>query len=139
MIKTTLKSGLFCLLAAALVAGPATLNAQETNKHAEKKVTREKAGKSGVVPFHGKLKAVDKTAKTVTFGETTVQVTSETKITKDGKPATFDDAVVGENVGGAYKKGDDGKLNAVSLRIGAKPETAHEGEVVKEKKKKKDQ
>lgn len=136
MIKSTLKSGLFCLLAAALVAGPATLNAQETNKHAEKKVTHEKVSKSGVIPFHGKLKAADKTAKTITIGETTVQITSDTKIQKNGKPATFDDAVVGESVGGAYKKSDDGKLNAVSLRIGAKPEAKPEGEAKKEKKKK---
>lgn len=73
------------------------------------------------LPFHGKLKAVDKAAKTISVGEMTLQITSETTITKDGKPATLDDGVVGENVGGSYTKGEDGKLTAGKLHFGAKP------------------
>jgi len=64
---------------------------------------------------------VDKTAKTIKVGERTFHVTSETRIMKAGKPATLDDAVVGEEVGGTYKEAD-GKLNAVSLRLGPRPE-----------------
>jgi hypothetical protein len=48
-------------------------------------------------------------------------VTSETKIAKAGKPATLDDATVGEEVGGAYHQAEGGKMELMSLRIGAKP------------------
>jgi hypothetical protein len=75
------------------------------------------------MPFGGKLKAVDKVAKTITIdreNKNTFAVTSETRITKAGKPATLDEAVVGEPVGGlAVDKG--GKLELLSLRLGAKP------------------
>ena len=75
------------------------------------------------MPFGGKLKAIDKVAKTITIdreNKNTFAVTSETKITKAGKPATLDEAAVGEDVGGlAVDKG--GKLELLSLRLGAKP------------------
>jgi hypothetical protein len=57
---------------------------------------------------------------TVTVGQSTINVTSDTKITKDGKAATFSDITVGENVAGSYKKDDAGKLNATMIRIGEK-------------------
>lgn len=137
----SIKAVLFCLVIAALTSVPTQLRAQETDAHAaDKKPAKQArepgAKKQGVTPFHGNLKAVDKTAKTVTVGSTTVQITSETKIQKDGKPATLDDAVVGEAVGGAYRKSDDGKLNATMVRFGAKPEAANGG-AKKEKKPKK--
>lgn len=78
------------------------------------------------IPFQGKVTAVDKTAKTVTLDgrdkERTVQITSETKITKDGKPAVLDAVAVGEVVAGRAKPGSAGKLEALVLHIGAKPE-----------------
>jgi hypothetical protein len=117
MTKLILKLSLFGLLAIALTGMPVQLHAQETNAPAAEK----KIKKPAATPFHGKLKAVDKTAKTVSVGETTIQITSETKIMKAGKPATLDDGVVGEDVAGAYKKTDGGKLNATSVRFGPKP------------------
>ena len=78
--------------------------------------------KEGVIPFRGKLASVDKSAKTITVGERTFQITSETRIMKAGKPATLDDAVAGEEVGGQYKKAEDGKLVAGMVRFGPKPE-----------------
>jgi hypothetical protein len=57
------------------------------------------------------VSAVDASAMTLTVGTLTLQITSDTKITKDGKSATLADGVVGEQVSGAYKKTDDGKLN----------------------------
>ena len=82
--------------------------------------------KQRAVAFHGKVKAVDKVAKTVTVEgkekDRTVQVTSETKITRDGKPAVFDALAVGESVGGRAKENAGGKLEALSLSVGAKPE-----------------
>ena len=59
---------------------------------------------------------------TLTVGKLTLQVTSDTKITKDGKPATLADGVVGEPVSGAYQKTADGKLNATTIHFGAKAE-----------------
>jgi hypothetical protein len=46
------------------------------------------------------------------------QVTSETKIHKDKKPATLDDVVVGDRVGGAYRENAEGKMELVTLNTG---------------------
>jgi cytoskeletal protein RodZ len=83
--------------------------------------------KSGVLPFHGKLKAVDTAAMTISVGTRTFSITSETIIIKDGKPATLADGVVGDETGGAYKKTDDGKLVVTKLRFGAKSATESTG------------
>ena len=116
---------LFSLLAAALALAPTHAFAQE--KKPEKAATEKKEPskgekKEGRIPFHGKLVAVDKTAKTITVGERTFQITSESKLSKAGKPATLDDAAVGDEVSGNYQKADDGKLHAKSVRFGPKPE-----------------
>ena len=73
------------------------------------------------VPFHGNLKAIDLTAKTITVGEQTIQITSETKISKSGKPAMLSDTAEGDMAAGSYKKDVDGKLEAVTLRMAPKP------------------
>ena len=78
------------------------------------------------IPFHGKLAAVDKTAMTITLeGKETqrvFQITSDTRITKTGQPATLDDAMVGEEVAGTFKKTEAGRMEALSVRFGPKPE-----------------
>jgi hypothetical protein len=79
------------------------------------------------------LKALDKTAKTITYGETTLQVTSDTKIIKDEKPATLEDGVIGEPVSGTYKKNESGHSTATMIRFGAKPKTTHAAKPKKEK------
>ncbi|MGH7988934.1 MAG: hypothetical protein ACREDS_01890, partial [Limisphaerales bacterium] len=66
------------------------------------------------------VSALDANAMTLTVGKLTVQVTSETKITKDGKPATLADGAVGEPIGGYYKKDADGKLHATTIHFGGK-------------------
>ena len=73
------------------------------------------------IPFHGKVASVDKDAKVLTVGERKFHAASTTKIIKAGKPATLSDATVGEEVGGAYREVEGGKLELVSLRIGPKP------------------
>jgi hypothetical protein len=103
---------MFGLLAAAMVALPAQVLAQSTNSPAPKRNGR---------PFHGKLAAVDTTAKTFKVGETTYEVVSTTKIFKAGKPATLEDGVVGEEVSG-FAKDQDGKLVAATVRFGPRPE-----------------
>ena len=76
-------------------------------------------------PFHGKLESVDSAAMTFTLAGTTPRVfsvTATTKIQKNGKAATLKDAVVGDDVGGYTEKSTDGKLRALSVRFGPKPE-----------------
>lgn len=118
MKRTILKLGLVGLLAVAVAGLPVCAGAADTNTPAAAKTK-----KSGAVPFHGRVKSVDKTAKTITIGDKTgrtIQITSETKIQKAAKPAMLDDITVGEEVSGAYKKNSEGKLDAVSLHIGKK-------------------
>ena len=110
-------------LLAAAAFSPVT-TAQAEDKPEVKKPAKKPA--SGQMPFHGKIGSVDKPAQTITLeGKEkgrTIQITAATRIMKAGKPATFGDASVGEAVGGLVKKTADGKLEAVSLRVGPKPD-----------------
>ena len=134
MTTSTLKLCLFAIVAAALTATSSPVHAQQTNQHPVKKETHTAhSNRSGRMPFHGKLKAVDKTAKTITYGETTLQITSDTKILKDEKPATLDDAMIGEPVSGTYKKNESGPSTATMIRFGAKAKTTHAAKPKKEK------
>lgn len=136
MKKTTLKVAVLSLLAAVLATTPSQSFAQEKKAKApaEKKEAVAGEKKEGAIPFKGKIAAVDKTTKTITVGERTFQITSTTTIKKDGKPAMLSDAVVGDEIGGSYLKADDGKLNAKSIRLGPKPETAAKKETAKKEK-----
>jgi len=89
------------------------------------------AKKAKGMPLNGKVSAVDKTAKTVTIGETekarVLQITSETRIYKNNKPGTFDDIVVGEHIGAYVRPNADGKMEIVTLKTGlATPKTKPE-------------
>lgn len=121
-------------LASALAIG--SLSAQAAEKSTEKKAEKaekkaEKAEKAvRARPVMGKIEAVDKTMKTLTLSgekKQVLQVTSETKIMKAGKPATFDDATVGEEIGGSVVE-EGGKLVLKSLRVGAKPGEGEKGD-----------
>ncbi|HWC60145.1 MAG TPA: hypothetical protein VHC44_10675 [Verrucomicrobiae bacterium] len=115
-----IKSVLIGLMAIAVVGTPLALHAQATNAPAPGKKAAKRTANQ-VIPFRGKVKAIDNSAKTLSVGNETFQITSETKIIKLGKPATLSDGVVDEPVAGAYHKDADGKLNAVSVRFGPKP------------------
>jgi hypothetical protein len=140
MKKSILRTGLAALLGLALTASPTLLLGQtNTNKApAEKKATVKDAAEKKPVagPFHGKLAALDKTAKMITVGKRTFQVTSETKIHKAGKPATFEEGVVGEEVSGYVKPTDDGKLVATTVNFGPKIETKASDKTAEKKKEK---
>jgi len=112
----------FALVAAAFIAAPAVLQAQDAKPEAGQSAEHAPK-KKGVLPFNGKVVAVDAAASTVTVGKTTIAISADTKIMKNGQPATLADITVGETIGGAYKKDDAGNNNAVSIRIGAKPAT----------------
>jgi hypothetical protein len=124
MIKSIGKLTLATILAALVVGVPLRVSAQDKTPAP---ATPAAPVKAKAIPYHGKLGEVDKVNKTITLDEKTKRVfiiTSETKIMKAGKPATLDDAVVGEDVAGQYTKGADGKLTAKSVRFGPKPEPA---------------
>jgi len=123
-MKTFITHILTVGLLAGLVAG-----APFVGQTAEKKAKSESAGKqakSDLLPIRGKIRAVDVINKTITLEgkekSRLIQVKSDTKMTKDGKPATFDAAVVGEELGGQVKKVGEDKFDAISLRFGPKPE-----------------
>jgi hypothetical protein len=70
----------------------------------------------------GKVSMVDTNAMTITIGKHTYDITSETKINKNGEPAILSDIAVGDKVGVAYKKTADGTLDAMTVNDGKKPE-----------------
>jgi len=107
----------------ALIAGvPPTVRAAEAYKDKSAQAPKSE-NRPKQLPFRGKVGAVDKTAKTITLEgkekSRTFQITSGTKITKDGKPAVLDDVTVGESVRGVAKENAAGKLEAVTLKVGA--------------------
>jgi hypothetical protein len=111
------------LFATAIIAAPMLSRAQNnsTNPPAAPAQTEPaKPKKHESPPFHGTVSAVDTKAMTLTVAKRTFEVTSDTKITKDGKPAVLSDIAVGDKVDGAYKKADNGKLAATTINVGKK-------------------
>ncbi len=113
----------FCMplnaqLTPATTASPAT-SPQATASPAAKQATRP-------LPFHGKISAVDQSAKTFTVGgkqgSRVFKVTENTTITKAGAAATMTDIVENEQARGTYLKNADGTLEAKTVKIGPKTE-----------------
>ena len=126
MKKNIPKLMLAALVAALAVGFAPQVPAQAASDSGKQDTVKQSAPKTkgDRAPFRGKIAAIDKTAMTLKVGERTFLVTSTTKITKGGQPATFADAAVGEEVGGQYKTGTGDKLELLSLRIGPRPEKA---------------
>ena len=112
-------SGSLCAAAITLAAPLAWAQTPATS------VKAAPAKKVKALPFTGKVSAVNAAALTFTLtGKTTSRtfnVTSNTRFTKAGKPATFGDLTVGDQVGGSAQV-IAGKSDVVSLRIGPKPD-----------------
>jgi len=113
------------LCAAAIFAVSALSRAQDTTNAPAAAaqtppVKKHSATPSATLPFRGTLTAVDTNAMTLTVEKRTFNMTSETIVTKDDKPAVLADGVVGTPVRGAYKKDAEGKLDAVTVRFGGK-------------------
>ena len=110
---------LFAIAVAALMAVPAITRAQATTPAApDASAPAQKHGQR----IMGKVTAVDATAMAVTVstkagGTETYTCTSDTKITKEGQPATFADITVGTAIHGAFKKDGD-KMTATMIAIG---------------------
>lgn len=110
-------------VAAALTLGSAT-TARAQDDAAPAKAEKQ----AGSPPFKGTISAIDKDAKTITLKgkvkERVITLTDDTKITKDGVAATWDDLKAGEAVRGQIVKADDGKEIAKSVMLGEKPREA---------------
>jgi hypothetical protein len=142
MKKSFLKPTIASLLALSLIGAAFSAKAENKKTEVAKPATPAEGAKPATPaippvaakgkPYGGTLSAVDKKAMTVTVkkkdSEKTFSVASTTKITKNGKPATLDDAVVGEEAGVYFKDADGGKAEAISLRLGAKPEKPANGD-----------
>lgn len=109
----------YAFVAAALLAAPAITRAEDSTNAPAAQTPAPAPKKHGILPFHGKVAAVDANAMTFTVGTMTIAITSTTRIIKDGKPGVFSDINVGDMIVGAYKKDEAGKLTAFSVRIGA--------------------
>jgi len=112
-----------CPVALAAQSGPgATPPASSTNRAATKAEPAQK--KARPLPFHGKIKTVDKAGGTFTIGERTFLVNAKSKImNRDKTPATLSAVVVGEQVSGSYLKQEDGRLVVNTLYVGPKETT----------------
>jgi hypothetical protein len=132
------------LASAVFISAPFHASAQEGKPKAEgkEKGKGEEKAKRDVYPFRGTVKTTDKTAMTITLAgkekDRVVTVTSETRIAKEGKPATFGDIATGEMVRGQVKKTPEGKENAVSVYLGQPPEKKGGDKKDGDKKKKKE-
>ena len=125
----------FALLAISIASAPAQLPWQ-TNKIVKQiPEKKEPSGqkKPSPGPFHGKLAALDKAARTITVGKRTFHITSASRINKTGKPATLDDGVIGEPVSGYVKPAEDGRLIATTINFGPKIEAKGNKAAKKEK------
>jgi hypothetical protein len=112
-----IKITLFCLIAAGLLALPGLSYAQDAASGSTAAPAASKTKHGG--PFHGTVDALDTNAMTLTVGSRTFQITSETRIMKDDKPAVLADGAVGQPVTGYYKPADDDTtLDASSVYFG---------------------
>ena len=125
MMKSILRIGALSLLAAAIAAAPAQLLAQSTNTPAADKKTAvaqkdRRPRRKPPIPSMGSWPRWTKSPKPSRWASPSTRSLPQTKITKDGKPATLEDGVVGEPVSGYVKPTDDGKMAATTVHFGAK-------------------
>ena len=122
-------SKLFTVLSIAVVFAVSGFTPQLFADHHEDDKTekKEKAKKPRAYPFRGKLGAVDKKAQSITLHgkekSRTLYLSKKTKTQKNGKPATLEGAIVGEEVAGSILPDENGKLMLKSLRFGPKPKS----------------
>jgi hypothetical protein len=128
MLKLFIKTRCATLVAMTLVGAAVSVAAQDKKGGEAQPVVPTAPAKPAAVkgvPYGGTISAVDKPGMTLTVKkkevEKTFTVTANTKIRKAGQPATFDDAMVGEEAGISYVE-SGGKAEALSLRLGPKPE-----------------
>lgn len=134
-MKTKLYLTLACVLAvAASNAFAAPKSSPSPSAHASPSPkaaaspAAQKETTARALPFHGKVSAVDQTAKTFTIAgkesSRVFKVTDKTMITKGGTAGTMADIVANEDVRGSYWKAADGSLEAKTVKVGPAEEKA---------------
>ncbi len=118
MKKTVIRLCLVGLLANGFLGTSVQLRGQETNSPAIEAKAKPARPRPAVTPFHGKLKAVNESAKTISVQNLTIQIAPETRMDKHGVPATLTDGVPGEIVSGGYRKTAEGDLVATTVHFG---------------------
>ena len=116
-MKNLVKFTTLSLLTAALVAVPDWSRAQNAGPNAPAAAATAAPKKS--LPFKGTVATVDASAGVFTVGDLKLAVTSTSKITTNGVPATLADFKVGDSVSGAYKTAADGTKNVTTLKLAA--------------------
>ena len=117
----TLKIAVLRILAAAIAVTPLFLCADDVSTNAP--VSADKAAsatpKKKGTSFSGNLTGVDTNAMTLAVTNLILTVTSDTVIKEGSKLATLADAValIGKHTTGTYKKGDNGKLVALTVHL----------------------
>jgi hypothetical protein len=115
-----MKRLLIAALLATFVTGT-TLVSLAADPPAEKAGDANKGKRPAGRPFRGTVKSFDKTSQTLTLeGEKpqTVLITSTTRFYKEGKQATTESLTAGETVMGFGRDNADGKLEALTIRVG---------------------
>jgi hypothetical protein len=74
------------------------------------------------IPYQGEITAVDPKEKTFRFiskagNERIFVVTHDTKISRDGRKESFKDITLGAYITGQYRPMEDGKMEALSVKI----------------------
>lgn len=113
--------------ATATAAGTATAAPSTVDKPGPARTPSPSSGKRETYPFRGKVASFDTTLRALKLeGKTTsrmVQLTAQTRLTKQGQPAKVEDLKAGEEVGGTLRKTPEGREEAVLIRIGPKTPT----------------
>jgi hypothetical protein len=124
-MKLTTKICLILIAATTIASLP--VSAQSTNTTTTTTNATPAVRRAPRPAYRGKVSAADAASLTLTVtgrqGDFKVKVTSKTKITKDGQPATFTDAAQGLIASGQGKKDADGNWEATTLRL-TTPKTA---------------
>jgi hypothetical protein len=123
MKKQIARTTLCALCAAAIIVVPDWTRAQGAPNVPA--ISRPMPQKKHSILFRGNVTALNTNAMTISMSrlsqdDLTLHVTSNTKIARNGQPATLANFAVGEPISGSYNMGADGTNNAVSIHFGTR-------------------
>ena len=131
-MKTSLFLGAALLIAALVSTSTVRLQAQAADGTSSGprsgETTPDKSARKAArsVPFRGKVAALDSQKMTFTLSgpkQRVFQLSSDTPIEKDGKPAAFADIAVGDEARGLYQSDAD-QLVVLKASFGPKPDSS---------------
>jgi hypothetical protein len=112
MKKTIFYTAAAAMFAGAIIAFPSLSRGADDSSATKTPATTTS---TATTKFNGSVTAVDTNAMTFTVSNLTFNVTSESRLTKNSKPAVLAEVVVGDPARGSYVKGEDGKLNVTRV------------------------